>query len=99
MTKPKGEKITIHSMSTGEPFDLDRTYSVAVNSYRANGGGDHLTKGAGIQAEQLSERVITATDSPEIDYNWKFIPESIAEPAIRLDRAILFSPDSSKEQK
>lgn len=116
ITKPKGEKITIHSMSTGEPFDLDRTYSVAVNSYRANGGGDHLTKGAGIQAEQLSERVITATDkdlrfylikaiernpaiSPKIDYNWKFIPESIAEPAIRLDRAILFSPDSSKEQK
>lgn len=62
ITRPKGEKISIISMSDGTPFDPDMTYTVAVNSYRANGGGDLLTKGAGIAPDELKNRVIRATD-------------------------------------
>lgn len=62
ITKPRGEKITITSLSDGTPFNPDSTYTVAVNSYRANGGGDLLTLGAGIPADELSSRVVRATD-------------------------------------
>lgn len=62
ITCPRGEKITITSLSDGTPFNPDSTYTVAVNSYRANGGGDLLTLGAGIPADELSSRVVRATD-------------------------------------
>lgn len=62
VTRPKGEKITILSMADGTPFSLDADYTVAVNSYRGNGGGDLLTKGAGIPASELSSRIIRSTD-------------------------------------
>ena len=62
ITKPRGEKINITTLSDGHPFDLDETYTVAVNSYRANGGGDLLTLGAGIPASELKERIVGATD-------------------------------------
>ena len=62
VTKPKGEKITIKSMPDGSPFEEDKTYKVAVNSYRGNGGGDLLTKGAGIPHDELKSRILTSTD-------------------------------------
>ena len=62
ITRPRGEKITITSLSDGTPFNPDSTYTVAVNSYRANGGGDLLTLGAGIPSDELSSRVVRATD-------------------------------------
>ncbi len=62
VTKPKGEKITITGMSDGTPFDINRRYRVAINSYRGNGGGDLLTKGAGIPQNELKKRIVKATD-------------------------------------
>lgn len=62
ITKPRGEKITITTLADGRPFNPDTTYTVAVNSYRANGGGDLLTLGAGIPASELKERIVSATD-------------------------------------
>lgn len=62
ITKPVGERIDIISMTNGEPFDLNKTYKVAVNSYRGNGGGGHLTSGAKIRPELLSDRIIANTD-------------------------------------
>lgn len=62
VTKPQGSKINIISMSDGTHFDLDKTYKVAVNSYRGNGGGDLLTKGAGIPHGELKSRILKATD-------------------------------------
>lgn len=62
VTKPKGEKITIVSMADGSPFQLDKMYSVALNSYRGNGGGELLTKGSGIPQEKLKERITFSTD-------------------------------------
>lgn len=62
VSKPKGEKITIIRMANGKPFDMDKQYKVAVNSYRGNGGGELLTKGAGIPIDQLSSRIISSTE-------------------------------------
>lgn len=62
VTAPAGNRITITGMSDGQPFDPDRKYKVALNSYRGNGGGDLLTLGAGIPSSELPSRVIWATD-------------------------------------
>jgi 2',3'-cyclic-nucleotide 2'-phosphodiesterase/3'-nucleotidase len=35
-------------MANGTPFDLGATYTVAINSYRGQGGGSHLTTGVGL---------------------------------------------------
>ena len=45
-------------MSNGEPFDEAKWYKVAINSYRAEGGGELLTKGAGIPHDSLSSRIL-----------------------------------------
>ena len=75
VTKPKGEKVTILSMSDGAPFDMDKEYKVAVNSYRGNGGGELLTKGAGIPAEELKSRIIKATDKDLRYYMMRYIEQ------------------------
>ncbi|MDR2653120.1 MAG: bifunctional metallophosphatase/5'-nucleotidase [Prevotellaceae bacterium] len=61
VTKPSGEKINIKSMYNGDKFDFDKTYKVAINSYRGNGGGGHLTEGAKIAKDELSKRIIFST--------------------------------------
>ena len=58
VTKPIGEKVKIHQMSNGEPFDEHKWYKVVMNSYRANGGGELLTHGAGIPKDSIESRVI-----------------------------------------
>ena len=62
LTKPDGQKVKILRMSNGEPFDEKKWYKVAMNSYRANGGGELLTQGAGIPKDSLDARVIFHTD-------------------------------------
>lgn len=62
VTKPNGQKVNILRMSNGQPFDPAKTYLVAVNSYRANGGGELLTKGAGLTKEQIQERIVSTTE-------------------------------------
>lgn len=81
VTKPQGEKIRIERMANGEPFDLNKTYRVAVNSYRGNGGGDLLTKGAGIPKTELAKRVVYSTDKDLRYYLMKRIEEvKVLEP-------------------
>ena len=58
VTKPNGQKVKILRMSNGEPFQIDKTYKVVMSSYRGNGGGDLLTKGAGISKEEINSRII-----------------------------------------
>ena len=62
ITKPAGERVNIKSLSNGSPFVFTEKYEVAINSYRGNGGGGHLTGGAGIPQDELSNRVINSTD-------------------------------------
>lgn len=60
--EPKGHKVKIISLANGEPFDMQKTYRVAVNSYRGNGGGRLLTHGARIDKDELKNRIEWSTD-------------------------------------
>jgi 2',3'-cyclic-nucleotide 2'-phosphodiesterase / 3'-nucleotidase len=62
ISKPEGSRITIKSFSDGRPFEADKTYKVAVNSHRGNGGGGHFTEGAGISPETLKSRLVSSTE-------------------------------------
>jgi 2',3'-cyclic-nucleotide 2'-phosphodiesterase/3'-nucleotidase len=62
LSKPPGERITIEQFSNGKPFHLENRYLVALNSYRGNGGGGHLTKGAGIKKQELADRIRWSSD-------------------------------------
>lgn len=68
VTKPDGEKVNIIRMSNGEPFELNRIYKVALNSYRGNGGGELLTKGAGINKAELDNRIIYRSERDQRYY-------------------------------
>ena len=61
VSKPAGHRVTILSMSNGAPFDSTKEYTAAINSYRGNGGGGHLIRGAKIPKSQLASRVINST--------------------------------------
>ncbi len=62
VSKPVGSRLKIKSFTDGRPFDKMKTYKVAVNSHRGNGGGGHFTEGAGIKMDELRSRVIYSTD-------------------------------------
>lgn len=68
VTKPDGEKVRILRMSNGEPFNEKQWYRVAMNSYRGNGGGELLTKGAGIPREELVNRIIFESERDQRYY-------------------------------
>ena len=68
LTKPDGQKVKILRMSNGEPFDESKWYKVVMNSYRANGGGELLTRGAGIPKDSLESRVLFHTDLDQRHY-------------------------------
>ena len=73
LTKPRGEKVNIVSMADGSEFSFDRSYKVAINSYRGNGGGGHLTAGAHISKDELKSRIISATDKDLRFYMLEYI--------------------------
>ncbi len=75
VTKPIGEKIKIINFSDGRKFEPDSKYKVALNSYRGNGGGGHLTRGSKISKEELSKRVISSTEKDLRYYMMKWIEE------------------------
>ena len=84
---PDGERVKILSMNDGTPFDLDKTYKVAMTSYRASGGGDLVREGAGIDPaslvvvrkmkdiRSLIGDYISAQKEivPTVATNWKFV--------------------------
>jgi len=72
VTRPEGDKVRILGLSSGKSFYVDSIYTVALNSYRANGGGGHLTEGVGLSKEELKNRQLTSTEN-DIRYlimNW-----------------------------
>jgi len=73
VTKPIGGMVTVKNFSNGNSFDLNSKYKVAVNSYRGNGGGGHLTRGAKIPQKELSERIINSTEKDLRFYLMKWI--------------------------
>jgi len=106
VSKPQGARVNITALSDGTPFSHSATYTVAVNSYRANGGGGHFAA-AGITAKELESRIITATSrdlryymtewikekgtiSPVPLSQWKIVPEAWADEAEKRERILLF---------
>lgn len=73
VTKPDGEKVEILRMSSGEPFNPQKMYRVVMNSYRGNGGGELLTKGAGIPHSELRSRIVYESESDQRYYLTKEI--------------------------
>ena len=81
VTKPNKEKVTIISMADGTPFSMDKMYKVALNSYRGNGGGELLTKGAGISQDELKDRILFSTDKDLRYYLMQYIEKKgVIEP-------------------
>jgi len=75
-SKPAGDKVTITVFTNGSDFDFNSIYKVAVNSYRGNGGGGHLTMGCGIKQEDLPKRVISSTEKDLRYYLMKWIEKT-----------------------
>ncbi|HUX60778.1 MAG TPA: 5'-nucleotidase C-terminal domain-containing protein [Ignavibacteriaceae bacterium] len=73
VSKPAGERVKIKSFSNGKPFDMNKYYSVAMNSYRGNGGGGHLILGAKIPKLEIPKRIITSTQKDLRYYLMKWI--------------------------
>jgi len=72
LRKPDGDKVQILSLSNGQEFDPQAWYTVALNSYRGNGGGGILTKGVGLTPDSLRSRLINSTDKDIRFYLMKY---------------------------
>ena len=71
LEKPAGSRIRILSFKDGRKFHLDSTYTAAMVSYRANGGGELMMKATGLEAEELGSRVIDKySDVRELIFNF-----------------------------
>ena len=69
VSKPAGSRVTILSMADGSPFDMAKTYTVAINSYRAAGGGNHLTRGVGLDLKQLQRlELVTSSTTKDLRF-------------------------------
>lgn len=75
VSKPLNQKVEIISLSNNEKFHFDSTYTVALNSYRGNGGGGHLIQGAGLHKSELTERRLSSTQKDFRYYLMKYIEE------------------------
>lgn len=58
VSKEPGQRVEILSLSDGRAFDENKTYKVAINSYRGNGGGGHLSQGLGWSKEEMEKRIV-----------------------------------------
>jgi len=72
---PVGERVEIEGMEDGGEFDPEAVYVVAINSYRGSGGGGHLTNGAGIPHDELSDRIVSTTEKDLRSYMVEFFRE------------------------
>lgn len=93
VTRPEGEKVHILQMTDGTPFDEEKWYKVAVNSYRGNGGGELLTKGAGIPHDSLENRIVYRSEKDQRYYLMKEI-ERLGTITPKANNNWRFVPDS-----
>lgn len=75
VSKPEGQRINIKGFSDGRSFDMNAMYLVAINSYRGNGGGGHLTKGAGLTKDEIKSRMKSSTIKDLRYYLMKWIEQ------------------------
>ena len=93
VTKPNGQKVRILQMSDGKPFDENKWYKVAVNSYRGNGGGELLTRGAGIPHDSIPNRIIYRSEKDQRFYLMQEI-ERLGTVSPKANNNWRFVPDS-----
>lgn len=90
VSKPKGQRLTILSMSDGSTFDPEKMYEVAINSYQASGGGDFVTKGLGWDKDELNKRLLSTTPKDVRRYVADYITEhKVIVPHLRGDWAVI----------
>lgn len=101
VTRPYGKRIEILSMADGRPFSDDGWYNVAMTSYRANGGGDILKLGAGIEPETMESRIVSMScEIREMVYEY-IRDNGVVNPAVFGDKSKVgewsFIPESVAE--
>ncbi len=85
--QPVGKRVgNLIFLKTGKPLDMDRTYKVALNSYRATGGGGYLAAADAANAPiiwksrtEIRNILIDYLKSlktihPRCNRNWKVVP-------------------------
>lgn len=77
VSKPFGERVNIQHTDDGQPFDPDRVYTCAMTAYRANGGGELLTKGAGLSKEEIDRRIVATTEHDIRHYMMELVRNQI----------------------
>jgi 2',3'-cyclic-nucleotide 2'-phosphodiesterase/3'-nucleotidase len=98
LTRDDGRKVEIKQFSDGRKFYADSLYSVALNSYRGNGGGGHLERGCGLSKEDISKRLISSTDKDLRYYMMKWI-EKIDSIRIESDSNWKLVPENLVEDR
>lgn len=73
VSKPAGSMLTIHGFEDGRHFCPDAVYRVAITAYRVNGGGELLTKGVGLDRDEIQSRVLSHTDNDIRYYLMEYI--------------------------
>jgi len=87
ITKPVGQRIS-GLIYHGKPMDMTATYTLALNNYRAGGGGFLGFKGAPIvyqSSDEIRNLMIqyvkdTGTIDPTVDNNWQLVPDYLNSP-------------------
>jgi 2',3'-cyclic-nucleotide 2'-phosphodiesterase/3'-nucleotidase len=82
ITKPVGQRIS-GLMYHGKPMDMTATYTLALNNYRAGGGGFLGFKGSPIvyqSSDEIRNLMIqyvkdAGTIDPTVDNNWQLVPD------------------------
>lgn len=62
VSRPAGNKVIIHDLADGRPFDLNAQYVVCMSSFQAQGGGGYITNGLGWDDDERKYRTITSTN-------------------------------------
>ena len=84
VSKKAGERVTIHSMADGTPFDMGKRYNVVLSSYQAAGGGGFLTEGLGWNKEEIDFHTIYSTVRDMRYYINQYIREFINQEMVPL---------------
>lgn len=79
-----GQRVNVSALSDGRSFDPEQEYTVVMNGYRACGGGDLITLGAGLTYEELYQRIVSTTDADlrQCITEWIRSSEALSDPGI-----------------
>lgn len=90
VSKQPGKRVEILALTDGRPFHADSTYTVAINSYRGNGGGGHLTHGVGLSKDEINERIVKIWDKDVRYYITAYIQDKqVLTPQCRNDWKVI----------